>query len=343
MIKSFGQLPSGKRLSRIQASPNYRDGSFQNIYPTQMLAEGASYPKMMRQFLFGKQPNQEPPQALVTVKENLKTISPEVPSITWFGHSSYLLTLNGKFILIDPVFSQRASPFQSMGSKAFPFTETYTIDDLPDPDLVILTHDHYDHLDHGVMLKLGRRAKAFAVSLGVGAHLESWGVDPAKIREFDWWESAQVLPGIELTATPARHFSGRVFTRGQSLWSSFILKGGGKKVFVGGDSGYDGSFAKIGSHAGGFDFAILECGQYDAQWPNIHMMPEETVQAAVDLKTSTMMAVHWGKFKLANHAWSDPIVRAYAKATELKMPIATPRIGQRMLLDQLVVGRPWWG
>lgn len=340
--KSFGQLPTGLRKSRILASPNYRDGAFHNVYPTPMLAEDASYMKMLGKFLFERLPDQEPTRTLPSVKVNLKGLSREEPSITWFGHSSYLLIINGRVILVDPVFSERASPFSFMGSKAFPVTDRYSLDDLPDPDLVILTHDHYDHLDYGVMRQFGRRVPLFCVSLGVGEHLEYWGVDPSRIREFDWWESAMVLPGLELTAAPARHFSGRGFKRNQSLWSSFIVTSGGLKVFVGGDSRYDESFRKIGKFAGGFDFAILECGQYDAMWPNIHMMPEQTVQAGVDLGAKTMMAVHWGKFRLANHTWTDPIERAYAKAASLAIPLAVPQIGEPMRLDQPVLGRTWW-
>lgn len=335
-------MPTGLRKSRIQSSPNYREGAFQNVNPTVMLAEGASYPKMIRKFFFERLPEQEPSRVLPSVKTDLKSLSKEEPTITWFGHSSYLLTLNGKMILVDPVFSERASPFSFVGSKAFAVTNPWLIDDLPDPDVVILTHDHYDHLDYQVMRRFGHRVPLFCTSLGVGEHLEYWGIEPSRIREFDWWEQAMVLPGLELTAAPSRHFSGRGFRRNQTLWSSFIVKSGGMKIFVGGDSGYDDTFRKIGSYAGGFDFAILECGQYDAMWPNIHMMPEQTVQAGIDLDAKRMMAVHWGKFKLANHPWTDPIERAFTRATALNMPLAVPMIGQTMRLDQPVYSNPWW-
>ncbi len=335
-------MPTGLRKSRIQSSPNYREGAFQNVNPTVMMAEGASYPKLLRKFFFERLPEQEPSRVLPSVKKDLRSLPKEEPTITWFGHSSYLLTLNGKLILVDPVFSERASPFSFVGSKAFPVTHPYRMEDLPDPDLVILTHDHYDHWDNGGMRKFGPRVPLFFTSLGVGEHLEYWGIDPSRIREFDWWESATVLPGLELTATPSRHFSGRVFKRNQTLWSSFIVKTGEMKVFVGGDSGYDDMFKKIGAYAGGFDFAILECGQYDAMWPNIHMMPEQTVQAGVDVNAKLMMAVHWGKFKLANHVWTDPIERASAKAAELNMPLVTPSLGETIRLDRPTPGKAWW-
>lgn len=341
MIQSFGHLPTGKRLSRIQASPNYRDGAFQNVYDTPMLAGDASYSKMMRKFFFERRPGQEPQQALPTVVEDLKNMDREEPSITWFGHSSYLLTLNGRIILVDPVFSTWASPFQFMGSRHFPFQRAYALDDLPDPDLVILTHDHYDHLDYAAIQSLAPRGPLFLTSLGVGAHLEYWGVDPGRILELDWWEDGHV-PGLDITALPSRHFSGRGFRRNQALWSAFHLRAGGLKVLVGGDSGYDETFRKIGEHFGKLDLAILECGQYDPMWPNIHMTPEESVQASMDMQASLMMAVHWGKFKLANHLWTDPIDRAAATAQAKGVRLATPRIGERMRIEAPVLGNTWW-
>lgn len=343
IVNSFGKLPTGKRLSRIKASPNYREGAFQNVFDTPMLAPDASYTKMLGKFFFGSTDGQEPSQLLPSVKTDLRTINREEPTITWFGHSSYLLTLNGKIILVDPVFSDRASPFQFVGSKAFSLSNPYIADHLPEPDLLILTHDHYDHLDYQTMVHLAPRVPLIVTSLGVGAHLESWGIEPGRIREFDWWESAQVLPGLEITAMPSRHFSGRLFKRNQSLWSAFLLESGGMKVFVGGDSGYDATFKNIAEKVNRIDFAILECGQYDAMWPNIHMMPEETVQAGVDLRAKAMMAVHWGKFRLANHAWTDPIERAVAEASRLQTKLITPQIGERMRLDNPIHSSvDWW-
>jgi len=309
---------------------------------TPLMAPDASYPKMLRDFFFGKIPGQVPDRVLPSVRRDLKSLDPEVPSITWFGHSSYLLTLNGKFILVDPVFSDRASPFSFVGTRAFAGSNPYTIDDLPNPDVVILTHDHYDHLDYTSIMKLRSRAGLFCTSLGVGAHLEFWGVESSRIREFDWWEHATVFPGLELTAAPARHFSGRAFARNKTLWSSFLLKSGGKTLFLGGDSGYDSAFKLIGEHAGPIDLAILECGQYDRQWPNIHMMPEQTAQAGIDLKAKAMMAVHWGKFKLANHPWTDPAERVSKAAESNGILLAGPIIGEPMPLDSVIRNNYWW-
>lgn len=340
--KSFGRLPSSKRLERLKQSPNYRDGSFQNVSDTPMLSEDASYPNMLYNFFFGKGLEREPDKVLPSVKTDLKSLSPDVPSITWFGHSSYLITLNGKFILVDPVFSERASPVQYAGSKAYPVTNPYSIDDFPAIDVVIISHDHYDHLDYNTILKLKGTTKVFCVGLGVGEHLSYWGVEEDQIKEFDWWESSTVFPGLELTSAPARHFSGRGFSRNQTLWTAFVLKSGGKTIFIGGDSGYDASFKKIGDTFGPFDLAMLECGQYDVQWPYIHMMPEETVHAAIDLQSGAFMPVHWGKFTLANHSWKEPVERAKKQADVLNVRMTTPMIGERISLDSIPVGSVWW-
>src|SRR5204862_3274446 len=191
--KSFGKLPSGSRLERVKKSPNYKDGSFQNLVPTEMLAEGASYPRMMIDF-FSKGVNREPAVTLPSIKTDLKNL-PGEPSIIWFGHSSYLITVNGLNILVDPVFSERASPVQYMGSKNYAIETPFSIDDFPNLDLVIISHDHYDHLDYNTILKLDAKTKLFCTGLGVGSHLEHWGIEPSRIREFDWWEGDTVLPG----------------------------------------------------------------------------------------------------------------------------------------------------
>ncbi len=342
MNQSFGKLPSGDRLGRIKASPNYRNGSFQNLTPTQMLAEGASYPKMLINF-FSKGIDREPVDVLPSVKTDLKSLPNDKTTIVWFGHSSYFIKLNGKNILIDPVFSERASPFQFIGKKAYAIETPYSLADFPDTlDLVILTHDHYDHLDYHTMLKLHPRVKQFYTSLGVGSHLEYWGVDGSKISEFDWWESKTFESGIDVIAAPARHFSGRGLTRNQTLWSSFILKTDSIKIYVGGDSGYDPAFAAIGNQYGPFDLALLECGQYNTMWPNIHMMPAEVAQAAVDLKAKVFMPVHWAKFTLALHTWKDPIERTTAAAERLGISITTPMIGEPVVIGGELPKKRWW-
>ena len=338
---SFGKLPSGKRLDRIKQSPNYRDGSFQNIYKTEMMAEGVSYPKMMLEF-FGKGVDREPTTLLPSVKTDLKSITTIEPLIIWFGHSSYLIKADGKNILVDPVFSERASPFQFMGSKNYPIKSPYSIADFPDIDMVIISHDHYDHLDYNSILQLKSKTKFFCVGLGVGAHLEHWGVDSTKVKEFDWWQTKELFPGFELTSTPARHFSGRGFKRNQTLWSSYVLKTPSKKIYIGGDSGYDTSFKTIGEKYGPFDLSILECGQYDKKWPFIHMMPEETAQAAVDLSGNVLLPVHWAKFTLGLHPWKEPAERVTKAAELLNLAVSTPLIGEVVEFNKIFPNKKWW-
>lgn len=339
--KSFGKLPSGERLERIKKSKQYKNGIFENISPTQLLAEGASYFGMITKY-FGKGVDREPTKNLPSVKTDLKKLPIEKPSLVWFGHSSFLITINGKKILSDPVFSDRPSPVQYAGSKSYPGTRVYNEADFSALDVIVISHDHYDHLDYNTIVALNERTKLFCVPIGVGEHLIHWGVSPDKIKEFDWWEGEIVAEGIELTCTPARHFSGRGFRGNKTLWASFVLKTGGYTIFIGGDSGYDQSFKKIGEAFGPFDIAMLECGQYDKQWPDIHMMPEETVQASIDLKAKVLLPVHWGKFTLALHPWKDPIQRATIHAEKLNVKLTTPVIGEPIYLDGTFPSTKWW-
>ncbi len=337
---SFGKLPAGSRLSRVQSSPNYVDGKFRNIMPTSTLAEGVSYFTMLREF-FGKGVDREPLNDIPSVKSDLKAVTGPL-TIVWFGHSSYLIHVNGKNILVDPVLSTRASPVGFAGARSYPGTMIYTAEDFPALDAIILTHDHYDHLDYKSILALKEKTAHFYAPLGVGEHLEYWGVNTDKISELDWWDSKTLFDNTELIATPARHFSGRGFTRDKTLWASYVLRVGDQRVFIGGDSGYDGSFGVIGERYGPFDIAILECGQYDRKWPLIHMMPEQTVQASVDLKAKVLMPVHWGKFTLSVHPWRDPITRAVKVADRLGVSVATPKIGEKVVVGDDVHWERWW-
>lgn len=340
--KSFGNNPSkDTRMTRIQNSPQFRNGSFHNREETKMLADDASYWGMATKF-FSKGIEREPAKPLPAVKTDLNGLPVEKPSLVWFGHSSYLLSIGGKKILSDPVFSERASPVQYSGPRAYEGTMIYSIGDFPQLDAVVITHDHYDHLDYNSIQQLNEKTSAFCVPLGVGEHLEAWGVSPDKILEFDWWESKSLGDSLEFISTPARHFSGRGFSRNKTLWSSFVVKAGGQTVFLGGDSGFDGAFKEIGARFGPFDIAMLECGQYDLQWPQIHMMPEETVQAAIDLQAKVFLPVHWGKFTLALHPWRDPIRRAVKYANANGARITTPQIGEPIILGEYLPLTAWW-
>jgi L-ascorbate metabolism protein UlaG (beta-lactamase superfamily) len=339
---SFGKLPVGKRLTLVEASPNYRDGKFQNLQPTRTIAEGVSYVAMMSDFFFSKGINREPLNELPSIRTDLTSLPEDETIIIWFGHSSFLISTQGKNILVDPVFSSRPSPVQFAGSKSYAGTSIYNADNFPPLDVIIITHDHYDHLDFESISALKGKASLFCVPLGVGQHLEHWGVSNEKIAEFDWWDSKTIFDSMQLISTPARHFSGRGFTRDKTLWSSYVLRTGSHNIFLGGDSGYDGAFAEIGSKYGPFDIVLLECGQYDVKWPKIHMMPEETVQASIDLNAKLLMPIHWGKFTLGLHPWTEPVERALKAADSLNVTVTTPMIGEPVILGKTAPVTRWW-
>jgi L-ascorbate metabolism protein UlaG (beta-lactamase superfamily) len=339
-LKITGSLPSGQHLERLKQSPHFKTKGFENLSVTPMMAEDASYWKMTKDF-FKKNKDAAPAQKLPSVKTDLNTLHPEEPVIIWFGHSSYFIRMAGKNFLVDPVFSGNAAPLSFM-VKAFSGSDVYKAEDMPLIDYLILTHDHYDHLDYKTILKLKKKVKAIYCSLGISSHLKHWGIDTGIITELDWWEEQQLDEVITLAATPARHFSGRGIKRAQTLWSSFVLKTAAHRLFLGGDSGYDSHFKTIGEKYGPFDIALLEAGQYNKMWPLIHMMPEETVQAAADLQAKLLLPVHWGKFSLAMHAWNEPVKRVLARAQELNIPVRTPMIGEPTVLGTTYAINNWW-
>lgn len=338
----FGRRPSGKRLEQVKQSANYKDGQFQNLEETPQLADGVSYFTVLEKFFFQKTKNDRPAQPLPSVKVDLKELSSSENIIVWFGHSSYFLQVDGKKFLVDPVFSGQASPV-SFTTKAFGCTDEYNAEDMPELDCLIITHDHWDHLDYDTMLKLKNKTKQIVTGLGTGEHFQRWGFDMDRVTELDWHQSANPFEGFTLTAVPARHFSGRGLKRNTSLWAAFVLQTPSYKLFLGGDSGYGTHFRAIGDTYGPFDMAILECGQYNEYWRYIHMLPDEVVRAAKDLRAEKLMPVHWGKFALALHSWDEPIVRVSAEAEKEKMPLFTPVIGEKAALDNPeIVFKKWW-
>ncbi|MES2514340.1 MAG: MBL fold metallo-hydrolase [Bacteroidota bacterium] len=340
LLKIFGKNPTGERLDKILKSQNYKHNSFQNLSPTAQLAEGSSFLKLSSKAL-SKPKIAFPGKILPFVKTDLKHLESNDPIIIWFGHSSYFIKINGKTILVDPVFSGSASPFSFM-VKAFKGANEYSVEDMPEIDLLLLTHDHYDHLDYKTLIKLRPKVKQVVTSLGVGSHLEYWGFEPSIITELDWWESHSFTSDINITSTPARHFTGRGVIRSKTLWSSYVLQTGTHKLYLGGDSGYDTHFKTIGEKYGPFDIALLECGQYNTDWPFIHMMPEQTAQACVDLKAKVLFPIHWAKFSLAFHAWDEPVKRVIKKAEELNVVVTTPKMGEPIILGKSLPNSHWW-
>jgi L-ascorbate metabolism protein UlaG (beta-lactamase superfamily) len=335
----FGKHPTGERFQKIKQLPNYVNGEFLNQSLTPNLPADVSYWMVIKAMIKGNT-NGSPKKIIPHLKPDFN--DSENFKLTWFGHSSYLIQVNGYKILIDPVFSKRPSPFQFLGTKQFSGTDFIKVDDLPPLDIVLITHDHYDHLDKEAVIKLNEKTSKFITSIGVGAHLSHWGIQNNKIIELAWGEETSPLANINFIAAPARHFSGRLFKRGQSLWSSFILKTKNNTIYLGADSGYDDHFKTIGNTYGPFDLAILECGQYNTMWPQIHMFPEEVVQASIDLNAKNLLPVHWGKYKLALHDWDEPIKRVAIKAKELNVSLITPQLGQTFSLADNLPQTAWW-
>lgn len=327
----FGKLPSGERLERIKASPNYKNGSFQNLSPTPQLAEGYTMWKVFIRFIFNKPRGTTPNKPIKTIKTDLHSLDKKIDQLVWLGHSSYYFTLNGQSYLVDPVLSKYASPV--MGSnKAFKHTYEYKVSDLPAIDFLLITHDHFDHLDYETILGIKTKVKKVICGLGVGEHFEYWGYDLSKITELDWYEVAHFDHSINIAATPVRHFSGRSLKKNSSLFCSYVLQSGDKTLFIGGDSGYDAHLKLIGDLYGPFDLAILENGQYNEAWPYIHAMPTETAQIIKDINAKAILPVHTGKFALAMHHWAEPLDHVANLGLE-DVRILTPPIGAVINLD----------
>lgn len=341
-LPKFGKLPSGSRLEKIKQSANYRNGQFQNLHDTPMMTAKGGMFTVLKQFLFDKKPRVKPVDIIPFMKTDLLNLDPAKDVMVWFGHSSYFMQVDGKKILVDPVFSGAASPF-SFSIKAFKGTDVYSTDDMPEIDFLFISHDHWDHLDYETIIKLKPKIKKVICALGVGEHLEHWGFDKNKIIEADWNETINLGENFVVNTVPARHFSGRVFSRNKSIWTSFVFKTPTMKIFIGGDSGYDTHFAEIGKTFGPFDLVILENGQYNQNWKYIHMHPAETLQAAKDLGTKRLMPVHNSKFPLSVHPWDEPLKRLTELNKEVKLNLATPMIGEAInLKDTSQQFSKWW-
>lgn len=264
-------------------------------------------------------------------------------SITWFGHSASLLKIEGKKLLLDPMFGDASSPFPVFTSKRYSGVFSLERQDFQEIDAIIISHNHYDHLNYKSIMLLKDRAKHFYVPTGVAQYLIKWGVSPSKISEHNWWDEI-AFDNIKLVCAPARHFSGRSMTdRDCSLWCSWLILGQETRVFFSGDSGYAPHFKEIGDKYGPFDLTLMECGQYDPRWSAIHMLPEETVQAHIDVKGDLLLPIHWGAFTLALHEWSDPIERVTKEANRLGVKITTPQIGESIALKSTdYPSSTWW-
>lgn len=338
----FGRLPSGERLKRIEQSPNYRDGRFRNLIEKPTITEGYSLLGETYKSLFEKIPRLEPTDSLPSVKTDLLGLNKEDNVMVWFGHSSLFLQVDGKRFLIDPVFSGKASPLP-WGTKAYKGSDIYNANDIPEIDYLLITHDHYDHLDHETVVALKPKIKQVICGLGVGAHFEHWGYKPEQVTEADWYEAVKLTENFIVHIESAQHDSGRGFKRGQSLWVSFLIQSPSMKIYISGDGGYDERFKQIGEKYKSIDWAVMENGQYNKAWQSVHNLPEEVALATTELHARNLLPVHHSKFTLGRHAWDEPL-KEISKLSENKpYRLATPMIGELIFLnkdDQQF--KQWW-
>lgn len=326
-----------------QTSDHYNGKIFLNPIPTEMMTKG-SFLKVLKKQLQRdrKRYPARRPGPFKADFDKLRHLPADTLRVTWLGHSTLLLEVDGKRFLTDPVWYQRASPFTRMGPKRF-YENPIPLEALPPVDYILLSHDHYDHLDKGTMIYLMKKGVPVITMLKVGRHLVSWGMDPKLITELDWWQSITLEGGFTITATPARHFSGRwINDRFHTLWGAFAIKGPKHNVYYGADSGYYPGFATIGERLGPFDLTMLEIGAYNEEWQSIHMGPEAAVRAHQDLRGRVLLPTHWGTFSLAFHSWTEPVERVVREAARQGVELLLPAPGETCTVGREGYNSRWW-
>lgn len=341
---ALGQLPKGERLERIKQSPNYADGQFVNRESTEVLNPNQSTLKAYWNFLFNDWERLKPEVPLTQVKTDIASLNPDDNLIIWLGHSSLYMQLDGLKILVDPVLEDYAAPLSFLNT-AFKDCEPYTIEDFTalDLNLVVLTHDHYDHLEVSAIKALAQTPVTFICPLGVGQHLEYWGVEPDRIIEGDWDDTIEFAP-LTFDLVTARHFSGRFITRNKTLWAGYVITlSDGSQIYLSGDTGYGRHFKSIGQKFPRIFLTLMECGQYNENWPLIHISPEDAAKALHEVNTKYAIPVHSGRFALSSHAWDDPYIKLSANSAQYDYKLLTPVIGQPVYLDEREqVFDEWW-
>lgn len=316
---------------RIQASPNYRDGMFQNQEPTpQFTGDTASTRRTFWRFLTNKDTLRVPQQPIPAIKTDLKNLPTDSDWLVWFGHSSYLFCLDGKRYLVDPVLKPEWPATLMM--KAFPGTDIYRPDDLPDIDVLIITHEHWDHMEYATLRDIRERVQTVICPLGIADYLRYWGYANEQIKEMDWYDQSPITNDqLQITCLPSRHFSNRLLgKRNQTLWASFMIEAGGRKVYIGGDGGYDKRFREIHERFGSIDLAFLENGQYNANWKYIHTTPEDLEKVILDLQAKQVFTVHHDKYSLAMHPWYEPENNARTIAAKHGIRLLDAKIGEKV-------------
>lgn len=341
----FGRTPSGERLQRILKSPHYKDGHFENLVPVKLMNEDSGENRFSAtwKMLFGDKTGYVPRDVMLTKKTDLKAIDRDKDAVIWMGHSTIYLQLGGKRILVDPVFSDFASPI-SFINKAFKGSSPYQAEEFPDIDVLAITHDHWDHFDYPSVMALKDKVKNVVCPLGVGECFEQWGFDMTWVHEEDWDTEIKIDEALSIHSLPSQHFSGRFLKQNQTQWCGFAFITPERKVFLSGDGGYGPHFKDIGQRFGSFDLAIMENGQYNMAWHAIHMLPNETAQAAEDVGAKFVLPMHGGKFALARHIWQEPYRELTKESQGRKYSLITPENGGIAYFDDL---RPemfdqWW-
>ncbi len=337
--EAMGSRPGEERLAKLKGSPQWSDGKFRN----ELVRHDGSYWKMTVDYIRGVD-NTSPVEIISIVERTAQDFANPPASglrITWLGHSTSLVEIDGKRFLLDPVWADRAAPMSWTGPKRF-HAPPLPLDELPELDGVLISHDHFDHLDHETVKALGDRVPLYFVPLGVGSHLEYWGVPAERIVELDWWGEAKVGE-VTLVATPARHFSGRsLLGMDKTLWAGWALVGPSHRVFYSGDTAMFPGFKDIGSRLGPFDATLLDSGAYSALWADVHLGPEQAVVAHQMVRGGLLIPVHWGGFDLALHAWTEPAERVLSAAKKTAVSVAIPRPGQSIEPSMPTKLERWW-
>ncbi len=341
----FGRVPldgaDTALQTRMAGSPNYSGAAFKNMVTLDKPAQGGSLWRALYEWFAGRS-GRAPKGEMPVERLSDVRVGDGRSHVTWMGHSTLLIEIDGKLVMTDPVFSDHASPYGWLPPKSFYKALPVSLSDIDFIDVVLISHDHYDHLDHKTMTALSGKVGTFVVPLGVGAHLTYWGIDKSRIVELDWWQDTTVGP-LTLTATPAQHFSGRTLTGGnESLWAGWAIKGSNENLFFSGDSAYFPGFKEIGNRLGPFDLTMVECGAYNEAWSTVHMFPEQTALAHRDLNGRVLMPVHWGRFDLALHPWTEPVERLSLAALKQGIELTQPRIGERFALGGKLPKTKWW-